>query len=195
MPRPLRVCVEGATYHVYSRCIDRRDLMGGDIYKEMLVDTLRMTQEKYVFDLISYQILDNHFHLVVVTKPGEASISRIMQYFKARFAERFNRRNGRTGPFWNERFGDVIVDLQENPVFYLLWLLWYLAFNAVRKNKVRDPRAYRFGAINFYLDENHRDGVIVVRHRFFETLGNSFRERVERFLSIEDMYRKRMMCF
>lgn len=194
MPRPLRKHIEDATYHIFTRCINSSDLIRNDAYKEILLKILQATQEKYAFDLVFYQILDNHIHLVIRTRKGEASISRIIQYFKARFAEQFNRKNNRTGPFWNERFGDVIVDLQESPVFYLLWLLWYLAYNAVRKNKVRDPRKYHYGSISQYLDQNSYDNgkVRITHHQFFINLGDSFTERVMRFLLIEDMYRKRL---
>ncbi len=192
MPRSTRMCIEGATYHVFTRCIERRDLMRKDFYKEIMLDTLQLAQDKYSFDLVFYEVLDNHIHLVITTRKGEATISRIMQYVKARFAEKYNRKNGRTGPFWNERFGDVIVDLQGNPVFYFLWLLWYLAYNAVRKRAVHDPRAYKYGSINAYLDGSGDDRIKLTLHRFFLELGDDIAGRVKRFLGFEELYRKRL---
>ncbi|HNR89386.1 MAG TPA: transposase [Spirochaetota bacterium] len=192
MPRPHRICIEEATYHVFSRCIDRRNLMLNDSYKEIMINTIEKTQEKYVFELAFYQILDNHVHLVIKTCKGEATISRIMQYIKARFAETYNRKNGRTGPFWNERFGDVIVESQPNPVFYLMWLLWYLAYNAVRKAKVDDPREYLYGSINYYLDGTYKGKLKISIHRYFMGLGNRCTDRLEKFITFEEMYRKRL---
>ncbi len=190
MARKPRTCLPGVTYHVYSRCIDRKKLLQKDHYKDLLVKVLARTQVKYKFELISYVIMDNHFHFVIRTLEGEADISRIMQYIKARFAELYNRDNNRTGPFWNERYRDVIVEMQNNPFVYLLWLLWYIGYNPVRKNFASNPRKYRFSSINAYLFEDHVSPVIVTIHEYFHLLGRSFRERVEKFLWYEDAYQK-----
>lgn len=190
MARKPRTCLPDVTYHVYSRCIERRNLLQKDHYKDLLVKVLARTQTMYKFELISYVIMDNHFHFVIRTLEGEADISRIMQYIKARFAEMYNRSNNRTGPFWNERYRDVIVEMQNNPVVYLLWLLWYLGYNPVRKNFATNPRKYRFSSLNVYLFEDHASPVIITIHEYFHFLGCNFRERVEKFLWYEDAYRE-----
>lgn len=105
--------------------------MADDYFKDMFIETIQRTQEKYDFELNFYQIMDNHFHLIIKTVNNDATISRIMQYIKSRFAESFNRATNRIGPFWNERFKDIIVEKQESPIYFLLWLLWYLACNPV----------------------------------------------------------------
>ena len=190
MARKPRTLLPGITYHVYSRCIDRKNLLHRDHCKDLLVKVLARTQIKYKFELISYVIMDNHFHFVIRTLEGEADISRIMQYIKARFAEMYNSDNNRTGPFWNERYRDVIVEMQNNPFVYLLWLLWYLGYNPVRKNFASNPRKYRYSSINAYLYEDHASPVIITIHEYFQLLGGNFRERVERFLWYEDAYRE-----
>ena len=90
MARPLRKCEPNLTYHIYSRCIEKRFMIEDDSLKEMLIKIMIQTQKKYLFNLISYEIMDNHFHFIIQTVEGGATISRIMQYIKARFAERFN---------------------------------------------------------------------------------------------------------
>ena len=91
MARQKRECLPDTTYHVYSRCIEWRAMMKKDNFKDILIEVLRITQEKYKFELIFYQIMNTHFHFVIKTLPEEETISRIMQYIKARFAERFNK--------------------------------------------------------------------------------------------------------
>jgi len=166
--------------------------MREDYCKELFLEVLKMTQEKYDFELNFYEIMNNHFHLIIRTVKGGASISRIMQYIKSRFTQRFNKLTGRIGPFWNERFRDIIVEMQDDPFNYLLWLLWYLAFNPIRKNLASDPRDYRYGSINYYLGKNKDQKIRITHHDFFLFLGKSFKERITRFLFYEEAYRKRL---
>jgi len=166
--------------------------MEHDFVKDMALDVIKKTQQKYNFNLIAFKLMDNHFHFVIQTIEEGPNISRIMQYIKARIAERYNKTMKRTGPFWNERFKDIIVEEQENPAQYLLWLLWYLAFNAVKAGKCTDPRDYKYSSINQYLIEEIKSTVTIIRHQYFEKLGATFSERVNKFLYYEEAYRKRM---
>jgi REP element-mobilizing transposase RayT len=191
MARNPRITERGNTHHVFSRCIEKRDLLIDAYFADLLIEVITMAQEKYQFELIAYEIMDNHFHFVIKTVIDGPSISRIMQFIKSRFAQRYNMLTGRTGPFWNERFKDTVVEKTERPRHYLLWLLWYLAFNPVRKNLIGDPLTYRYGSINSYLNENHHSRLKITPHEFFQDLGRSFAERVKAFLWYEEAYRKR----
>ncbi len=192
MPRPKRITTPGVTHHVYCRCIEKKSLLRTPFASALMIRVLRKTQEKYTFDLVAYQIMDNHFHFIIKTGVGEASISTIMQYIKARFAESYNRARGRSGPFWNERFGDSVIELSDKPVVYLLWLLWYLAFNPVRKNLASNPRAYPNGSIRSYLEEGYESPVRISFHEYFLALGDIFADRVKAFLYYEEAYRRRL---
>ena len=191
MARKPRITTRGITQHVFSRCIEKRNMLDDAFISDLLIKIINQTKLKYDFELVAYQIMDNHFHFIIRTLPGCASISRIMQYIKARFAEKYNRTMNRTGPFWNERFRDMVFESADNPKHYLLWLLWYLAFNPIRKQTHGDPFTYRYSSINCYLDDNHPSPLRVTLHRFFIELGSSFHERVEKFRWYEEAYRKR----
>ena len=191
MPRSHRICLANVTYLVYSRCIEWRNMMAADYFKDMFIETIQRTQEKYDFELNFYQIMDNHFHLIIKTVNNDATISRIMQYIKSRFAESFNRATNRIGPFWNERFKDIIVEKQENPIYFLLWLLWYLACNPVRKKCVKNPRDYRYGCINCYLHKDIYYPLKVTIHEYFLKLGKTFKDCVKEFLYFEEAYARR----
>ncbi len=192
MPRQQRICEPNLTYHICSRCVENRDLILNDYFKDIMLDTLKSAMGKYNFELIAYEILHNHFHFIIRTVEGGESISRIMQYIKSRFAQHYNRINKREGAFWSERFKSKIIEYSDNPKVYLLWLLWYLGFNPVRKKIVSDPRKSKYGSINVYLDENYKSPVKITIHKYFIQLGNSFKERVRMFLYYEDAHRKRL---
>jgi len=186
-----RNCKPDLTYHTISRCIELKALMRDDSMKDMVLEIIKRTQEKYNFKFIGYKLMDNHFHFVIQTVENGETISRIMQYIKARIAEGYNRAAGRTGPFWNERYRDIIVEEQKNPTQYLLWLLWYMAFNAVKAGMCCDPRDYKYSSINCYLKEGFTSTVKIIRHQYFEELGVTFAERAKKFLYYEEAYRKR----
>jgi REP element-mobilizing transposase RayT len=151
-----------------------------------------MCQEKYDFELIAAEIVANHIHIIIKTIKGRQTVSLIMQFIKSRIAEKYNTAMNETGAFWNERFGSTIIEESENPEKYLMWLLWYISYNPVRKGLSRDPRNNDIGFINKYLNKDAAVPVKITLHEYFYKLGNNFEECVTKFLYFEDAYRKRL---
>ena len=195
MPRPMRKIIQGVTYHCYTRCHGKRDLLRSSYGRRFFIEAVNMCQEKYRFDLVAAEIVSNHIHLVIKTVEDEETISRIMQYIKARIGEKYNRSRGESGPFWNERFGSTIIEESDDPEQYLLWLLWYIGYNPVRKGQSPDPRKNSIGFINCYLNREHISPVEIRLHEYFHKLGDTFDDCVLRFLEYEEMYLKRIALF
>jgi len=192
MPRELRKTGQGLTHHCFTRCHGRKNLLQGKYGKKFFIESVRMCQEKYDFELIAAEVVSNHIHLIIKTLADKETISSIMQYIKARIAEKYNRSMTTTGPFWNERFNSKIIEESDSPEQYLFWLLWYIGFNPVRKGQSHDPRNNDIGFINCYLSENHEAPVKITIHPFFYKLGSAFSDCVKKFLIYEDAYRKRI---
>jgi REP element-mobilizing transposase RayT len=180
---------------VYSRCHGKKNLLLGKYGKKYFIESVKKCQEIYDFKLIAAEIVANHIHLIIITTMGEQTISRIVQYIKARIAEKYNKATGETGAFWNERFGSSVIEDVENPQEYLLWLLWYIGYNPVRKGLSRNPRTNDIGFINCYLDRNHLLPIKITLHHFFYLLGNTFEDCVKRFLFYEEAYLKRLAVY
>ncbi len=161
--------------------------------KDLMISVLNLAIQTYQFDLVNYAIMDNHFHFNIKTRKGGESISRIMQFIKSQYARRYNRLMHRTGPFWNERFADTIIEFTREPVFYFFYILMYIAYNPVRSRTVADPRKYPYSGINCYLDEHYVSPVPITLHEYFLKLGNTFKQRVQKLLEYEEMYRKRIV--
>lgn len=195
MPRKHRKIIEGATYHCYTRCHGKKNLLSNSFGRKIFLESVKACQEKYSFDLGAAEIVANHVHLVIKTKENCEPISKIMQYIKARTAEKYNRATGETGAFWNERFGSTIIEESDNPEQYLLWLLWYIGYNPVRKGLSRDPRKNGIGFINSYLDKNYILEIKITLHDYFINLGNTFENQVEKFLLYEQAYLKRIAVY
>lgn len=195
MPRPAREILQGVTYHCSTRCHGRKNLFHSSYVKKYFIDAIIMCQNKYKFELIAAEPVGNHIHLVIKTLENNETISSIMQYIKARIAEKYNKSTGETGSFWNERFGSEIIEKSDNPEEYLLWLLWYIGYNPVRKKLSRNPRENYMGFINCYLYENYNINVKITLHEFFRELGGTFEDCVKKFILYEDAYLKRLALY
>ncbi len=74
-----------------------------------------------------------------VRRMGE--LSQFMKELKQRFSIWFNRRRGRVGTLWSERFKSVLV---EDGGKALRTVAAYIDLNAVRAGYCRDPKDYRY---------------------------------------------------
>ena len=144
-----------------------------------MLSVIAMAQKKYTFDLISYVIMDNHFHFIIRTVYNGAPISRIMQFIKAQFALRYNKMMNRTGPFWNERYGDTIIEEHAFPEEAFNYINSYIINNPVKANYVNDARDYKYSSIHFYMEENYISPVKLTFHEYYLRLGSTFRQRAD----------------
>jgi putative transposase len=184
MSNKIRRCEPNLTYHTYSRCADKLTLMKPDQMKELMLRVISMAQSKYDFELMSYTLMDNHFHLLIRTVEDGAPISKIMQYIKAQYALRYNKMMGRSGPFWNERYGDTIIEEQDMPEDAFNSINCYIVNNPVKANYVIKPEKYKYSSIHFYIKENYSPPVNLTFHEYYLKLGSTFSERAERFLEL-----------
>lgn len=69
------------------------------------------------------------------------NLSSFMQLLKQRFSAAYNRRQGRKGTLWEERFKSVLVEAQGEA---LVTMAAYIDLNPVRAGMVGDPKDYRW---------------------------------------------------
>ncbi|MCG8572206.1 MAG: hypothetical protein MJB14_18905, partial [Spirochaetes bacterium] len=91
----------------------------------------------------------------------------------------------RRGPVFNERYGSKVIDHAKNPIKYFLSLLWYMAYNSVRKGYVDNPRDYPYSSIKHYLQENYVGKVKITLHEIFLNLSTQHTDRLEILLEME----------
>jgi putative transposase len=192
MSRKPRIRMPEITYHITSRCIEKKPLMKPAYFKDLMLTVLNQALKKYTFELSGYTLMNNHFHLCIRTVNQGEDISRIMQFIKAQFARKYNRILNRTGPFWNERFSDRIIETSDNPLESYKNVHMYMGYNPVRSGYVRDPRDYKYSSFNCYIHENYFLPVMVTRHPYFSNLGSTFKECAQVILDFEDEYRRQI---
>ena len=82
-----------------------------------------------------------------------SSLSEFMREIKVGFARYYNRRHGRRGYFWGDRFKSLIV---ENG-FTLINCLAYIDLNPLRAGLVERPEDYRWNSMGYHLQTDNED--------------------------------------
>ena len=147
MARQLRIEFESAFYHITSRGNLRDRIFFDDRDKEMFLEILKRTKERYGYLLHAYALMDNHYHLLIETP--KANISQIMQNINTSYTVYINKKNRRSGHLFQGRFKGIIVDKND----YLVSLSRYIHLNPVRAGLAQRPEDYRWTSYRAYIDK------------------------------------------
>jgi REP element-mobilizing transposase RayT len=82
-----------------------------------------------------------------------ASLSEFVREIKVNFTRFYNKRHGRRGYFWGDRFKSVIVEKGET----LINCLAYIDLNPVRAGIVDKPENYRWNSLGYHLQTGNKD--------------------------------------
>jgi putative transposase len=138
MPRPPRVFVDGAHYHVYCRVGRGEPVFQDDAEADALVRILSDVKRRDGFAVLAWCVMSNHYHLAV--RAGGVPLWRSMRLVQGRYSKGFNRRRNVYGALWQGRYKAKLVveerDLQQ--------LVVYIHLNPVSAGVVRDPARYRW---------------------------------------------------
>ena len=146
MARQLRIEFNGAFYHITSRGNLKEKVFFEDKDREVFLEILKKTKERYGFILHAYALMDNHYHLLMETPRG--NISQIMQNINTSYTVYINRKYKRSGHLFQGRFKGIIVDKNE----YLITLSRYIHLNPVRAQLVKKPVEYRWTSYMAYTE-------------------------------------------
>ena len=136
MGRTARAELEGAIYHITQRGNGGQAIFHGDYDRRFFLKELETTAERYEWQLLSYCLMSNHYHLVVETRAP--SLGDGMRRFGSVHAQLFNRRRATDGHVFQERYGSVLVRTDAQ----FAQLLRYVAFNPVAARLCTDPRTW-----------------------------------------------------
>src|SRR5438128_9006414 len=150
MARKLRVQYAGAIYHVLNRGDRREPIFRDDRDRQQFLDTLGETCGKTGWQIHSWCLLPNHFHLVLETP--RPNLVAGMKWLLGTYTSRFNRRHRVFGHLFSGRYKALLVDGSGNG--YLRTVCEYVHLNPVRA-KLLEPqqplRDYRWSSWPAYL--------------------------------------------
>ncbi len=84
------------------------------------------------------------------------SLSEYVKEIKQGFTRAYNKKRGRKGTFWAERFKSVIVEEGET----LINCLAYIDLNPVRAGLVDRPEEYRWSSLGYRFRSSHKDAFL-----------------------------------
>ncbi|OCC15465.1 transposase [Dissulfuribacter thermophilus] len=85
-----------------------------------------------------------------------SGLSEYVKEIKQRFSRYYNKKHGRRGYFWGERFKSVLVEEGES----LLNCLAYIELNPVRAGIVERPEDYRWCSLGYHVQSGNRGGFL-----------------------------------
>lgn len=153
MPRPLRIEYPGAVYHVLTRGNNRQAVFRDNTDRRAYLARLRQYCAEKRVELLCYCLLPNHVHLLVETPEG--NLSKMMQAFQTSYTVYFNRRHGRTGHVFEQRYKAFLVDRDS----YLLQVSRYIHLNPVAAKLAAHPRAYAWSSYGAYAKAEAGEGL------------------------------------
>jgi len=145
MARSHRLPSPGAVHHVILRGNQGRPIFYSDADKCRCCHLLQEGVERFGHRILAFCLMTNHIHLAILQ--GEISLSKAIQNFAFRHAQRVNRTRKEVGHVFQGRFKAIRVDTRK----YLLHLVRYIHLNPVRAGLVKKPEEYKWSGHNSYL--------------------------------------------
>ena len=138
MPRANRTFVPGHVWHLTHRCHKKEFLLKFVKDRRCWLHWLFEAKKRYKLRILNYIVTSNHIHLLVMDT-GNNSIPSSMQLVAAQTAQRFNKRKGRKGAFWEDRYNATAVQADSHVIRCLV----YIDLNMVRAGVVEHPAEWR----------------------------------------------------
>ena len=147
MPRIARVKEETGIYHIMIRSISEVELFNDNGDKLKYLSLIKRYQDKYQFMVYAYCLMDNHGHLMIDC--NGADISRIMHSINFCYAQYYNKKYGRHGHLFQDRFKSKLIKNDR----YLISLSAYIHNNPKDipnyEDRVED---YEFSSLKEYVE-------------------------------------------
>jgi putative transposase len=126
MPRPPRRELAGGIHHVTARGNNRERVFVDRADRLLFLRLLAGVVRDLDWSCLTYCLLDNHFHLLVLTRTPTLAVG--MRRLNGEYARRFNLRHRRAGHVWERRYHAVLLERDA----HLLEVVRYIALNPVR---------------------------------------------------------------
>ncbi len=147
MARKPRIDYPGAVHHVMNRGADHQIVFRNNDDRQLFLTLWAQAVARFGIVVLSFCLMDNHFHVVVVSPEGQ--LSRTLQFIGRAYTQRFNRAHSRDGALFRGRFHSVLVDSKN----YLDRLVRYVELNPVNAGicTLDDLDRYGWSSFQFYV--------------------------------------------
>jgi putative transposase len=126
MGRIARTSMPDGYFHVYARGVAGTRIFGDDSDRDAFVQLVTHCEQRHGWVCHAFTLLHTHYHLVLKSKREHLSVG--VQQLNGRYSRRFNKRHGRFGHVFAERFSARVIQSEE----YLYDACEYVLLNPVR---------------------------------------------------------------
>jgi putative transposase len=126
MPRIGRLFIPGGCFHLIGRGLERRCIFRNHVDKRDFLARIGEHLQRTDYQCLAWALMSNHYHFLV--RAGTSSLKTPMAPVLGGFAGAYNRRCGRSGYVFQNRYTSILCD-EDN---YLLDLTRYIHLNTVR---------------------------------------------------------------
>ena len=155
MARANRHVLPGHVWHITHRCHKQEFLLKFARDRRRWLYWLFEARRRYGLSVLNYSVTSNHVHLLV-KDCGKQEIPASMQLISGRVAQQYNRRKGRKGAFWEDRYHATAVASDE----HLIQCVIYIDLNMVRAGVVSHPGDWPESGYSELLSERQRYRVL-----------------------------------
>ena len=159
MAKKLREHSSTNMYHIILRGNDRSDIFYDKQDKNVFLNIMKITKEKFNYEIYSYCLMSNHIHIVIKVK--DEFLSKALQSLEIRYSIYFNKKTNRIGHLFQGRFfSKKIEDLN-----YFLTVCKYIHRNPEKAN-IEKTQDYYWSSFNEYIGKEKYINKKVLLHYF-----------------------------
>lgn len=148
MPREAREKSPTGIYHIIMRGINRQSIFEDEEDRHQLIARFAHYKAISCYRLFAYCLMDNHVHMLL--EEQKEPIAMIIKRISSSYVLWFNRKHGRCGHLFQERFKSEIVDTDS----YFLTVLRYIHQNPLKVNIVKDVSEYKWSSYWGYIGKS-----------------------------------------
>jgi REP element-mobilizing transposase RayT len=171
MPRPPRICIDGALYHIVVWGNNRQEIFLDDRDHKKYLKLLRKYKSRYQFLLYAYILMPDHIYLTLQTS-SQGTISQIMHSINTAYTRYFNSRYNRSGHVFQGRYKSLLVEKD----LFLLTLTRHIHLSPVRQRLASLPEEYPWSSYRSYLTSNAN---LVNIQEVLKMLGDDIKNRIK----------------
>jgi putative transposase len=108
VPRQARLDAPGTLHHVLVRGIEKRRMVDEGKDRESFVGRMGQVAAETETHIYAWALMSNHAHIVL--RSGPYGLSKFMQRLLIGYAVTYNRRHGRHGHLFQNRYKSIVCD-------------------------------------------------------------------------------------
>lgn len=163
MARLARVVLPGIPHHVTQRGVRSIDIFSSDGDRKYYLDLLQSTSKEFGLEVLSYCLMDNHTHTIVVPDSLD-SLQKAIGALHRQYSRMVNFRERKRGFLFQGRFFSCPLDHR-----HLITAVKYVELNPVRAGMCKQASEYEWSSARYHLGLEKKNPVVKDRQWFGST--------------------------